>query len=90
MILQPIVENSVKHGLSTLIDGGEISIKIFKESEKLMFEIADTGIGAKDKEALLNKGIGLTNTNLRLQRMYESGLEILDNKPSGLKIKFSI
>lgn len=90
MILQPIVENSVKHGLSTLIDGGEISIKIFKESEKLMFEIADTGIGAKDKEALLNKGIGLTNTNLRLQKMYESGLEILDNKPSGLKIKFSI
>ncbi|NNK54573.1 MAG: sensor histidine kinase, partial [Flavobacteriaceae bacterium] len=81
---------SVKHGLSSLIEGGKISIKIFKEDEKLKFEIADTGVGATHKESLLNKGIGLMNTNLRLQKMYASGLEILDNSPSGLKIKFSI
>jgi sensor histidine kinase YesM len=90
MLLQPLVENSVKHGLSSLIEGGKISIKIFKEDAKLKFEIADTGVGATHKESLLNKGIGLMNTHLRLQKMYASGLEILDNTPSGLKIKFSI
>lgn len=90
MILQPLVENSIKHGLSSLIEGGEISITIFKEDEKLKFEIADTGVGATDKTSLFNKGIGLTNTQLRLQRMYSSGLEILDNTPNGLKIKFSL
>ena len=90
MILQPLVENSVKHGLSSLIDGGEISIKIFRQGEKLKFEIADTGVGADNKESLYEKGIGLTNTRLRLQKMYQSNLEILDNQPNGLKIQFSI
>lgn len=90
MILQPLVENSVKHGLSSLIDGGEINITIFRDADKLKFEIADTGVGAENKESLFNKGIGLTNTRLRLQKRYESNLEILDNEPNGLKIQFSI
>jgi len=90
MILQPLVENSIKHGLSSLVDGGEISIKVFKKLEKLNFEIADTGIGAKEKDKLFDKGVGLANTQLRLQKMYNSVLIIEDNSPSGLKINFSI
>jgi signal transduction histidine kinase len=90
MLLQPIVENAIKHGLSSLIEGGKISITIRKENEKLHFEIADTGIGVRDKTSLLNKGIGLTNTQLRLEKIYNSTLEFLDNDPKGLKIKFSI
>ncbi len=90
MLLQPLVENSVKHGLSSLIEGGEISIKIFRENEKLKFIIADTGVGVKNTETLLDKGIGLTNTKLRLQKTYNTTLEILHNDPSGLKIQFSI
>ncbi len=90
MLLQPIVENAVKHGLSSIIEGGKISIFICKEKEKLHFEIADTGIGVVDKTNLLNKGIGLTNTQLRLEKSYNSTLEFLDNEPKGLKIKFSI
>ncbi|MDC8003581.1 histidine kinase [Aureisphaera galaxeae] len=90
MILQPLVENSVKHGLSSLIDGGTISITIFKDGDKLRFEIADTGVGAKDKSKLFEKGVGLTNTRMRLQKMYKTNLEVIDNHPQGLKIKFSI
>src|SRR5690554_5682972 len=45
MLLQPLVENSVKHGLSPLIDGGKISISIHKKNNKLKFEISDTGVG---------------------------------------------
>lgn len=90
LILQPLVENSVKHGLSSLIEGGSISITISKEADKLKFEIADTGIGVADTSLLLNKGIGLTNTVLRLQKMYNSQLNILANEPRGLKIQFSI
>ena len=90
MLLQPLVENSVKHGISNSLEGGKISISIFKEQEKLKFEIADTGIGVKDKATLFGKGIGLSNTQLRLQKMYQSQLEILDNQPQGLKICFSL
>ncbi|MEX0288232.1 MAG: sensor histidine kinase [Flavobacteriaceae bacterium] len=90
MLLQPLVENSVKHGLSDLIEGGTIQIKIFKELDKLKFEISDNGIGIKDKTAVFGNGVGLSNTKERLQKMYQSSLELLDNDPRGLKIRFAI
>ena len=90
MLLQPLVENSVKHGISNSLEGGKISLTVFKEDDKLKFEIADTGTGVKDKSSLFGKGIGLSNTQLRLQKMYHSQLEILDNDPQGLKIRFAL
>lgn len=90
MLLQPLVENSVKHGISNSLKGGKISITIFKDEDKLKFEIADTGTGVEDKKSLFGKGVGLSNTQLRLQKMYQSQLEFLDNEPQGLKIRFSL
>ncbi|WGK63901.1 sensor histidine kinase [Croceiramulus getboli] len=90
MLLQPLVENSIKHGLASLIDGGSISIRIFKKEDRLHFEIADTGVGIKDKSQLFNTGIGLTNTKLRLEKMYDATLLVMDNDPRGLKITFAI
>ena len=90
MLLQPLIENSIKHGLSSLIDGGEIKIIVKKKEDKLYFEVSDTGVGIKNKEAVFNKGIGLTNTKLRLEKMYESTLNLSDNTPKGLKISFEL
>ncbi|WP_435415802.1 sensor histidine kinase [Polaribacter aestuariivivens] len=90
MLLQPLVENSIKHGLSSLIEGGEITITIKKIEDKLHFEIKDTGVGIENKESVFNKGIGLTNTKLRLEKMYSSKLNLSDNLPRGLKISFEI
>ncbi len=90
LLLQPLVENSIKHGLASLIEGGKVSITIFKEGDMLKFEVADTGVGLKNKSDIFNKGVGLINTKLRLQKMYNSSLTILDNQPRGLKIQFSL
>ena len=90
MLLQPLVENSIKHGLSSLIEGGSIHISIHKKDDKLFFEISDTGVGVEDKEAVFDKGIGLTNTKLRLEKLYQSTLRLSDNNPRGLKISFEI
>lgn len=90
MLLQPLVENSVKHGLSSLINGGTISITILKKGGKLAFEISDSGVGIKDKEQVFGKGIGLTNTRLRLEKMYQSSLKLSDNNPQGLKVMFEL
>lgn len=90
MLLQPLVENSLKHGLSSLIEGGEVRIDIFRRDRQLCFRIADTGVGAAGKEQLFGQGIGLTNTRLRLQKMYATQLELLDNSPRGFIVQFSI
>lgn len=90
MILQPLVENSVKHGISPLVQGGRIDIGVSEKDDKLIFEISDTGIGVKNKDEALNLGVGLSNTQRRLQKMYQSTLRLSDNSPSGLKIQFEL
>ena len=90
MILQPLVENSVKHGISSIINGGQISIRIKRNGPNIQFEVADTGVGISDKTKLFETGVGLTNTKLRLEKMYGSEMKISDNVPQGLKIEFSI
>jgi len=90
MILQPLVENSVKHGISPLVKGGHIDIIIQEKDDKLVFEINDTGVGVEDKEAIFNLGVGLSNTQKRLQKMYKSTLQVTDNFPNGLKVQFEL
>ena len=91
MILQPIVENCLKHGLASKIEGGEVSISIKKTGNVLKFDIRDTGVGAKDKSVLLSgEGIGLRNTQLRLEKLYNSTLIFSDNQPAGLVVSFEI
>ena len=90
MLIQPLVENSIKHGLATLIDGGEITIRIHKKEDKLCFEISDTGVGIENKEGVFDKGIGLKNTKLRLEKIYKTSLQLADNVPQGLKVSFEL
>lgn len=90
MIIQPLVENAVKHGISNLIEGGEIAIEILKINNKLHFIITDTGIGIENKTQVFGKGIGLTNIKLILEKTYNSTLKLSNNLPKGLKIEFEI
>ncbi len=91
MLLQPLVENSVKHGIAPLTEGGHIDI-IIEEKEKgiLSFTIKDTGVGVKDKTVVMQTGVGLSNTQKRLEKMYNSSLNLSDNEPKGLIVEFSI
>ncbi|MEL6926425.1 MAG: histidine kinase, partial [Bacteroidota bacterium] len=83
MIFQPIVENAVKHGIAPMIEGGDIRLQVTKENNTLHICIADTGIGIQTslKENILQRGIGLGNTNERLEKMYGQGIELYDNEP---------
>lgn len=92
MLLQPLVENSVKHGISPKIEGGEVRIDVQEQNNQLLFLIRDTGIGVvdKDKTTLFGQGVGLTNTKLRLEKQYNSELKISDNQPEGLRIEFAL
>lgn len=94
MILQPLVENSVKHGIASLIEGGEVSISVLRKNGLLLFEISDTGVGMNHNLKGINRaeseGIGLKNTQLRLEKMLGAQLRISQNQPRGTKIEFEI
>jgi len=84
MLVQPLVENAIKHGLEPRIEGGEISFSAEEEGGILRFEISDTGLGFNENGEI---GVGLSNVKERLQSLYgDKGRLILEeNQPSGLK-----
>ncbi|OGL47458.1 MAG: hypothetical protein A2161_17150 [Candidatus Schekmanbacteria bacterium RBG_13_48_7] len=72
MILQPLVENAIKHGISKKIGGGTIKIRIKKNEGYLFCEVVDDGVGTelKDENDMLDRGIGLNNIKERLKMVY--------------------
>jgi sensor histidine kinase YesM len=84
MLLQPLVENSVKHGLEPKIEGGEILIRVTEDRDIIRLEVTDTGI---QFSPYYDSGVGISNVKERLNLLYgEMGRLILEeNKPSGLK-----
>src|SRR4051795_2534775 len=72
MLLQPIIENSIKHGLSRKVGGGRITIRTVRRGDRSVIEVEDDGLGMTEerlKEAL-DGGIGLSNVNERLRTIY--------------------
>lgn len=88
MLIQPLVENAVKHGIATQISGGTITVRVKEEGDRMAFTIADTGPGIAEKEVLIGTGTGLTNTALRLDKMFGTSLRFSDSLPHGLTIQF--
>ena len=84
MLVQPLVENAIKHGLEPKVGGGEIVIRAHRNGDGLRVEISDTGLGLQTSG---NTGTGLENIRERLQSLYgEKGRLILEpNDSSGVK-----
>jgi sensor histidine kinase YesM len=89
MLIQPLVENAIKHGLEPKVDGGEIFISGEAKDGILRLEVVDTGDGFKGAQ---NFGMGLSNIRERLQSIYgKSGRLILEeNQPHGLKATIEV
>ena len=74
MILQPIIENSIKHGISPKIEGGQIKISAVRNKEVICIQIEDDGLGISSKklESIFYSGIGVSNIVERLKIAYQS------------------
>jgi len=83
MMIQPLVENAIKHGLESKVNGGQIDISISRENGTLRIIVADTGEGILENTS---NGVGLANIRQRLKSLYgEKGRLILkQNSPSGV------
>ena len=75
LILQPIVENAIHHGIAPHSQAGKIQIRAFKKEDKLVMQVEDDGPGMKNMDAA-RKGVGLSNTQERLERLYGENQEL--------------
>jgi two-component system, LytTR family, sensor kinase len=84
MLLQPIVENCVKHGLSSKVDGGMIRIRSRLVDGRLHLSVEDDGVGISEAKlaTLFEQGIGISNVNERLKVLFGDDYRMwIDSKP---------
>jgi hypothetical protein len=87
MILQPLVENAVKHGISPLQEGGEVAIRAHLESERVIITVEDTGAGRRPAPQGRTTGIGLLNVRERLDHIYgpAASIQLQELAPNGTR-----
>jgi signal transduction histidine kinase len=84
LLLQPLVENAIRHGIEPAVDGGEIRVRAQLDGDRLTLSVTDSGAGlAQGMADTLHSGVGLNNVRTRLASLYgERGrLEISANTP---------
>jgi sensor histidine kinase YesM len=70
LILQPLVENAIKHGVSKIDEEGRIEIHAHREGERLVLCVRDNGPHISENGLLAGEGVGLRNTRERLEQLY--------------------
>ena len=84
LVLQPLVENSIKHGIGPRATPGEIQIRTRRAGSLLELEVKDNGVGLSAARLTdFNRGIGLGNTRSRLQHLYGSSHRFEFRQPVG-------
>lgn len=93
MILQPLVENSVKYGIAPKEEGGTISLTIRHKPRGVYFEVQDNGLGIHAKKVMdgSSSGVGMRNTDMRLKNYYgpSAGLQV-NSSTHGYTVSFVI
>ena len=70
LILQPLVENAIRHGIARAVAGGQVHVRACRERGRLRVEVRDDGPGLAGDESGRMEGVGLSNTRERLERLY--------------------
>ena len=92
MLLQPIVENSIKHGLTRKVGGGRITIRTERRGDRTLVEVQDDGLGMTEERLAdaLTGGIGLSNVNERLRTIYGTACTLKLSSRTGAGTSVSV
>ena len=93
MILQPLVENSIRHGIAPRAEGGSVEIVERLRGDLLHLRVEDDGLGLpRHARAGMRSGLGLSNTRERLAHLYDGAhrFELRRTKGGGLTVSILI
>jgi len=98
MLLQPLVENAIVHGIEPKIDGGEVVIEAAADGERLTITVRDSGLGLGQQRGPRaggknsGSGVGVATTRERLDGLYgaRAALEILPAQPHGALARLTL
>ncbi len=93
LILQPLVENAIRHGLEPSRQTGLLTITASRQGQVLRLVVRDNGVGLKSKlSSNSREGIGLANTRARLRELYgdAAGLELKGGPEGGLAVELTL
>jgi hypothetical protein len=85
MLLQPLIENAIQHGLEPKVDGGHITVSAQQQDGALMLRVLDTGLGLDAPSSKAGTHVGLANTRARLHALFgdAASLTLENANPSG-------
>jgi signal transduction histidine kinase len=86
MLLQPLVENAIMHGIEPKLEGGEIVVRARLEDGLLCLEVCDSGLGLRTAPPRPGGGVGLSNLRERLRQLYgpAAQLQLIENPAGGV------
>jgi two-component system LytT family sensor kinase len=94
MLLQPIIENAIKHGLAPRLAGGQIRLRTFRRGGRLSIEVEDNGMGMSPERLseVYGGGIGISNVHERLRLLYgdQFEMDIRSREGEGTQIRIEI
>jgi sensor histidine kinase YesM len=90
LLVQPLIENAIKHGIEPSEEGGQISVSAIQDRASVIISIIDTGLGIEHSgegpRPTAGTGTGLKNVRERLQALYgnKAQLDLVPNEPRGV------
>jgi sensor histidine kinase YesM len=96
LLLQPLVENAIRHGIAPRQKGGRVTVSAARDDGRLLLTVEDDGAGIRKGDPIRKgnqrEGVGLRNTRARLERMYPQSHEMTIEQPStgGFRVRIEI